>query len=86
MTLHTFNLLPYKRQLAFVFDMATFLATRYEKESAVNLYHVPSSIDKGLFVELYYDTCANEIVRLRAFTSMASLSDYTPYVQLPDLE
>jgi hypothetical protein len=85
MTLHTFNLLPYERQLAFVFDTATFLAMRHAEEGAVNLYHVPSSIDKGLFVEVFYDTRANEIVRLRAFTSTSPLSDYTLYVQLPDL-
>lgn len=85
MTLHTFNLLPYGRQLAFVFDMATFLATRFEKEDTVSLYQVPSSIGKGLFVELYYNTSTNEIVRLRAFTDMEPLSDYTSYMQLPDL-
>jgi hypothetical protein len=85
MTLYTFNLLPYGRQLAFVFDTATFLATRYEEDGAVHLYHIASSIDKGLFVELFYDTTANTIGRLRAFTTTAPLSDYTSYMQLPDL-
>ena len=81
MTLYEFNALPYERQLVAVFDTGTFLATRWEEEDAMNLYHLP---DGGVFVELYYDTHRNEITNLRAFTSAAQLEDYTPYVLLHD--
>jgi len=52
MTLYTFNLLPYDRQLVAVFDTGSFLATRWEEEDAVNLYYLAGP-DKGVFVELY---------------------------------
>lgn len=81
MTLYEFNLLPYERQLVAVFDTGTFLATRWEEEDAVNLYHLPG----GVFVELYYDTHANEITRLRSFVSSAPLADYAAGITLPEL-
>ena len=39
---------------------------------------------KGLFAELYYDTLANELVRLRSFSSAVPLEDYAVHVRLPD--
>ena len=72
MTLYEFNALPYERQVALVFDQARFLTTRWEEEDAVNLYVLPG----GPFVEIFYDTHANEITRLRAFTRSAPLEDY----------
>ena len=80
MTLYQFNALLYDRQLAAVFDTGRFLATRWEEEDAVNLYHLPG----GVFVEVFYDTLANAIVRVRSFTSAAPLEDYTPGIVLPD--
>lgn len=79
MTLYVFNALPYERQLEAVFDTGTFLATRWEEEDAVNLYHLPG----GVFVEFYYDTHANSITRLRSFTSAAQLEDYAAAIILP---
>jgi len=67
------------RKLVVVFDHARFLATRWEEEDAVNLY----LLSEGPFVEILYDTHANEITRLRAFTSSAPLEDYVVGVQLP---
>ena len=81
MTLYEFNALSYERQLVLVFDQARFLATRWEEEDAVNLYVLP----RGPFVEIFYDTHANEITRLRAFTSSAPLEDYVVGIQLPRL-
>jgi hypothetical protein len=80
MTLYEFNLLSYERQLVAVFDTGTFLATRWEEEDAVNLYHLPD----GVFVELYYDTHTNEITRLRSFVSAAPLADYVAGIRLPE--
>ena len=81
MTLYEFNALPYERQLVLVFDQARFLATRWEEEDAVNLYVLPG----GPFVEIFYDTHADEITRLRAFTSSAPLEDYVVSIQLPPM-
>jgi hypothetical protein len=78
-TFYQFNVLPYEQQLAHVFDEGTYLARRWEEEDGVNLYHLPA----GFFVELYYDTHANELVRLRSFTSAAPLEDYASYLRLP---
>jgi hypothetical protein len=84
MTLYTFNLLPTDRQLVAVFDTGSFLATRWEEEDAVNLYHLAGP-GKGVFVELYYATHANAILRIRAFTNPHPLIRYTDWVQLPPL-
>ena len=81
MTLYEFNALPYERQVALVFDQARFLTTRWEEEDAVNLYVLPG----GPFVEIFYDTHANEITRLRAFTRSAPLEDDVVGIQLPRL-
>ena len=45
----------------------------------MNRYVLP----RGPFVEICYDTHANEITRLRAFTRSAPLEDYVVGVQLP---
>jgi hypothetical protein len=79
MTLHEFNLLPYKRQLVAVFDEGTFLARRWEEEDSINLYHLPG----GVFVDIFYDTHFNQIVQLRSFTS-AALENYTLSIELPE--
>jgi hypothetical protein len=80
MTLYQFNALPYDRQLVAVMDTGTFLATRWEEEDAVNLYHLSS----GLFAELYYDMHAKQITKVCAFTSAAPLEGYAAYIDLPE--
>ena len=45
----------------------------------MNLYVLPG----GPFVEIFYDTHANEITRLRAVTRSAPLEDYVAGIQLP---
>ena len=79
MTLYEFNALPDERQVALVFDQARFLATRWEEEDAVNRYVLPG----GPFVEIFYDTHANKITGLRAFTHSALLKDYVVGIPLP---
>ncbi|TPG59473.1 hypothetical protein [Hymenobacter nivis] len=80
MTLNAFDQLPYGLQLATVFETGTYLARRWEEEDGVNLYHLPG----GFFVELYYDTLAEELVRLRSFSSTEPLEDYAASVRLPE--
>ena len=72
MTLYEFNALPYEHELVAVFDTGDLLATCWEDENAVNLYHLPG----GVFAELYYDTHRNQITRVQAFISAAPLQDY----------
>jgi hypothetical protein len=83
MTLYQFNALPYEHQLVHVFDKGTFLTRRWEEEDGINLYHLPD-LSTGFFVEVYYDTYANEIVRVRAFSNLSQLEDYAANVRLPD--
>ena len=81
MTLYEFNALSYERQVALVFDQARFLATRWEGEDTVNRYVLPG----GPFAEIFYDTHANEITRLRAFTRSVPLEDDVAGIPLPRL-
>ena len=81
MNLYQFNALPYDQQLAAALNGGTFLATRWQAENeAVNLYEMPGRF----FVEVTYDTAANELIDLRSFNTLALLEDYAVYVQLPD--
>jgi hypothetical protein len=84
MTLYEFNALPCERQLVAVFDEGTFLARRWEEEDGISLYHFPRP-GTGFFAEVYYDTHVNQIVRLRAFSSLSQLEEYAANVRLPDL-
>ena len=79
MTQYEFNALPDERQVVLVFDQARFLATRWEEEDAVNRYVLPG----GPCVEIFYDTHANKITGLRAFTHSALLKDYVVGIPLP---
>ena len=78
MTQYEFNALPDERQVVLVFDQARFLATRWEEEDMMNRYVLPG----GPFAEIFYDTHANEITRLRAFTRSALLEDYVVDIPL----
>jgi hypothetical protein len=82
MTLAEFNARPAEQQLTLVFVEGTFLARRWEEEDGINLYHL-SGPSTGFFAEVYYDTHANEIVQVRAFTSLSQLAEYAANVQLP---
>ena len=80
MTIYEFNAVPYDGQLGAELDSGTFLATRWEEEHAVNLYHLPGSV----FAELYYNTQANQITRVRAFTSSKQLHGYADYIHFSE--
>jgi len=76
-----FKALQLEEQLAFVWGEGTYLARRFEEENAVNLYHLGT-----FFCEVYYDQQTESIVRLRTFTSIKCLEDYTSSIQLPSLD
>ncbi|TGE20905.1 hypothetical protein [Hymenobacter metallicola] len=75
-----FRALPFEQQLAVIWQEGTFLATRWEEEDAINLYHMGT-----FFAEVYYDPDTNELLRTGAFTSTRCLENYTCYIQLDDL-
>ena len=83
MTLNQFNALPGDRQLAAVYATGTHVAQRWQQvHEAVLLCNMPGRF----FVELTYDTDANEVRYL--FPSAAGskndrLGDYALFVQLP---
>lgn len=80
MTLYQFNQLLYEAQPAAALKDGTLLATRWQAENeAVNLYELPGRF----FVEVTYDTAANELLGLRSFSSRGPLEDYAVSVQLP---
>ena len=78
---YAFRLLPLHEQLATVFTEGTFLMTRWEEESAINLYWLTGQF----FAEVYYDEVGNLLYQVQAFTSMACLADYLCYVRLPGM-
>ncbi|UOQ53032.1 hypothetical protein [Hymenobacter cellulosivorans] len=80
-THYAFRALPFPEQLAAIWAEGTFLATRWEEEDAVNLYHLGT-----FFCEVYYDPDTNELLRTRTFTSRTCLEDYAAYIKLDDLE
>ena len=78
MTLDHFNALPEERQLVAVLNAGRYLARRYEAGHAVNLYHLFGRF----FLELHYDSRANEITRLRAFPNQNRLDHYATAITL----
>ncbi|UOQ75124.1 hypothetical protein [Hymenobacter cellulosilyticus] len=50
---YAFRVLPFEQRLAVIWAEGTFLATRWEEENAVNLYHLGT-----FFAEVYYDPTA----------------------------
>ena len=75
-----FRVLPFVERLGIVLGEGTYLATRYEEEDIIKLYHVTS-----FFVEVYYDPKSNHLHQCFAFTSVDGLEDYTAYVRLGEL-
>lgn len=80
LSLSKFKALTLSDQLGVVLNEGTYLATRYEEEDTINLYHLGS-----FFVEVYYDPETNHLHQCLCFTSIKGLEDYTVYVQLGKL-
>ena len=84
-TLAEFTALPFQDQVVLVWDYGSYIATRYEEEDTVGLYHM----NTGFFVELYYDNEVNELCeRLTTFAGDGTdrLEDYACYVSLAELQ
>jgi hypothetical protein len=82
MTLHTFQLLWPTEQLALVLEEGTYLAQRWNEESAVNLYHCAGD-GCGFFVEVGINDGRGQAVVLRSFSSSEPLDEYVHDVRLP---
>jgi hypothetical protein len=80
MTLSDFNLLPYERRLAVVFDEGTFLTHLELVAGEIRLFHLPG----GFFVELYLNTHTSQVLLLQSFTSTALLEEYMLNIELPE--
>ena len=82
LSLATFRSLTMSDQLGTVLHDGTYLATRYEEEDTINLYHLGS-----FFVEVYYDSEINHLHQCYSFTGDNDrLADYAVYVKLKGLE
>lgn len=82
MSFHAFNLLSPVVQLYWVIKRGTFLANRWDDESAVNLYHCAGD-GRGFFVEVGVDDGRGQAVVLRSFIDSGPLEDYAYEVRLP---
>lgn len=78
---YPFKLLPLEQQLPILWVEGQYLATRYEEEDTVGLYHMGT-----FFCEVYYDNHENRVVRTRTSNSFGCLAEYAPYIDLSDLE
>jgi hypothetical protein len=89
MTLHTFQLLWPTEQLALVLEEGTYLAQRWDEESALNLYESAVNLYHcagdgcGFFVEVGINDGRGQAVVLRSFSSSEPLDEYVHDVQLP---
>jgi hypothetical protein len=82
MTFYAFRLLSPVVQLYWVIKYGTYLAQRWDDESAVNLYHCEDE-GRGFFVEVGIDDGRGQAVVLRSFVSSVPLEDYAQGVRLP---
>ena len=74
---YQFNLLPIHDQAGYTWEHGTYIAFRYEKFYAINLYHV----DK-FFVEVRFnpeEVCINKI---RSFKSRRCLETYLELINI----
>jgi hypothetical protein len=77
---YEFKMLPFSDQAGYVWEHGVYLSCRFDGGSNINLYHVAS-----FFVEVWYDPDANEIAKIRTFTSRACLEPYLLNIMLPGL-
>jgi len=82
MSLYAFQLLSPIVQLLWVIKRGTYLAQRWDDESAVNLYHCAGD-GRGFFVEVGIDDGRGRAVVLRSFNDSEALEDYAHGVRLP---
>lgn len=83
MTFDAFRRLSAVVQLYWVLRHGTYLAQRWDDESAVNLYHCAGD-GRGFFVEVGIEDGRGQAVVLRSFSDSEALADYAHGVRLPD--
>ena len=77
MDLYDFNQLPFKHKAQFTWDHGIFLTNRVDDHGRkINLYHVGK-----FFVEVYYNSKENTIVKFRAFKSSKCLEPYLECIE-----
>ena len=80
MTLYEFNMLEKDGQHSAVWEYGTHIGERIEGPHKLILYQLFS-----FYVELYYSINANELTRLRSFSSVKCLDPYLPYIDITNL-
>jgi hypothetical protein len=89
MSFYAFRSLSSVVQLHWVLCKGTFLAQRWDEESATNLYESAVNLyhcadeGRGFFVEVGVDDGRGQAVVLRSFVSSGPLEDYAHGVRLP---
>ncbi len=73
-------MLPVPEQTQYIWDNGTYLAYCRDAGTYRNLYHLGS-----FFAEVWYDPEANQISRIRTFTSRACLEPYLLNIMLQSL-
>ncbi|WP_022826307.1 hypothetical protein [Hymenobacter norwichensis] len=77
-----FQAFPFLAQIELVWDEGRHLATRYEGQDTVVLYHLQGDF----FVEMFYNQVNNVLhEKLRTFTSTVFLEPYATYINMDDL-
>ena len=67
--------------MTYVNTNGTCLATRWQDELPVLLYHLPGHV----LVGLTYDTGSNAVIRVQPFVSGKPLAAYAPGITLPKI-
>ena len=73
----SFDQMPLNAQVGMVVFEGTFLASRFEEEDTIFLYHLDS-----YFAELYYDAEVNHVHRCESYTEV-ELENYAHCIDLP---
>jgi len=76
--IYEYNLLPFNHKAQFTWDNGNFLTNREDQYGRrINLYHVGK-----FFVEVYYNSKENTIVKFRAFKSSRCLEPYLETIEI----
>lgn len=78
---HQFRLLSFDVQLAYVWREGSHLATRWQDELPVLLYHLPG----GFFAELTYEPASNAVMKVYSFVNGEPLGKYADFIALPEM-
>ncbi len=80
LTLNEFIILPFEEQCDFIALGGDYLARRKYKTQKIYLYYL-----SGFFIEVYYCTEDDEIIRIEGFKNTESLTPYLKQIELAGL-